>query len=185
MTETIAERYHRLSDLLADTLVDVDPHRWNDPSPCDGWSVLDVLRHLIETQGLVAGFMGRELGPGPSPGNDPLGAWMNVSDQIHAQLLDPVLANQEFDGLSEPLPWAEVVDKLLNFDLVVHRWDIARGMDLVVHLDPADVAWAMATAQAMGDDLRLDGVCGPRLDPPPGADPQTCLLAYLGRRAWP
>ena len=63
MTETIAERYQRLSGLLADTLVDVDPHRWNDPSPCEGWSVLDVLRHLIETQGLVAGFMDRELGP--------------------------------------------------------------------------------------------------------------------------
>lgn len=184
MTETIADRYQRLSGLLADTLADVDPHRWNDPSPCEGWSVLDVLRHLIETQGLVAGFMGRELGPGPSPGNDPLGAWLNASDQITAQLRDPAYAHEEFNGLSEPMTWEEVVDKLLNFDLVVHRWDIAHGMDLPVTLDPSDVTWAMATAEAMGDDLRFEGVCGPALQPPSDADPQTRLLAFLGRRAW-
>jgi hypothetical protein len=54
---------------------------------------------------------------------------MNVSDQIQAQLRDPGLAHEEFNGLSEPLTWEQVVDRLLNFDLVVHRWDIANGMD--------------------------------------------------------
>jgi hypothetical protein len=32
-----------------------------------GWSVLDVLRHLIETQGLVAGFMDASWDPGRHP----------------------------------------------------------------------------------------------------------------------
>jgi hypothetical protein len=31
--------------------------------------------------------------------------------------------------------------------------------------------------------LRAPGVLGPALEPPPGADAQTKLLAYLGRRA--
>jgi len=184
MTETIAERYHRLSELLTGTINDVDLHRWNDPSPCEGWSVLDVLRHLIETQELVAGFMGRELGPGPSAGSDPVGAWLNVSEQIHSQLLDPVTANEEFTGMDEPMPWEQVVDRLLNFDLVVHRWDIAHAVDLPVVLDDADVEWATAAAQAMGEDLRGEGVCGPGLEAPEGADAQTQFLAFVGRRAW-
>ncbi|MBK6856139.1 MAG: TIGR03086 family protein [Microthrixaceae bacterium] len=181
--ETIAERYHRLADLFADTVADVDIHRWNDPSPCEDWSVLDVLRHVIETQSLVAGFMGRELGPGPSPGSDPVGAWLNVSDQIYAQLQDPALALEQFDGLAEPMPWEQVVDKLLSFDLVVHRWDIGHGVDLPVVIDADDVEWAMAAAQGMGEDLRSEGVCGPGLEPSADADAQTRLLAFLGRRA--
>ncbi len=184
MTETIAERYHRLSDLLADTIAEVDPHRWSDPSPCTDWSALDVLRHLVETQELVAGFVGRELGPGPAEGSDPVGAWLNVSEQIYAQLTDPELAAEPFDGLGEPMAWEVVVDKLLNFDLLIHRWDIAHSFDLPCEMDPADIEWAMAAAQALGDDLRSDDVCGPALEAPAGADPQTALLAFVGRRAW-
>ena len=184
MTETIAERYHRLSELLAHTINDVDTHRWNDPSPCEGWSVLDVLRHLIETQELVAGFIGRELSPGPSSGSDPVGAWLNVSDQIQAQLENPATAGEEFTGMGEPMAWEQVVDKLLNFDLVIHRWDIAHAVDLPAEIEPADVEWAMAAAQSLGEDLRGEGVCGPAIEAPLGADDQTQLLAFVGRKSW-
>ncbi|MGH3980561.1 MAG: hypothetical protein ACRDRZ_16435 [Pseudonocardiaceae bacterium] len=36
-------------------------------------------------------------------------------------------------------------------------------------------------AQPMDEMLRTPGVCGPKLDPPPGADEQARLLAFLGR----
>ncbi|NLD78401.1 MAG: TIGR03086 family protein [Acidimicrobiales bacterium] len=184
MTETIADRYRRLAGLMANTVAAVDPHRWNDASPCLDWSALDVLRHVIETQGLVAGFVGRELAPGPIVGGDPLGAWISASDQIQNQLDDPVYAVETFDGGAGPMSFESAVDRLLNLDLVIHRWDIGASVDLAVEIDPEDVAWATAAAEAMGDDIRSEGVCGPALDPPADASPQVRLLAYLGRKAW-
>lgn len=184
MTETIADRYRRLGGLMAHTISEVNPHRWNDPSPCLDWSALDVLRHVIETQGLVAGFVGRELAPGPIVGTDPLGAWISASDQIQAQLDDPVYATETFDGGDAPMTFESAVDRLLNLDLIVHRWDIGASVDVAVELPPDDVAWAMASAESMGDDIRTEGVCGPALDPPADASPQARLLAFLGRKAW-
>lgn len=184
MTETIADRYRRLADLMADTIAAVDPHRWNDQSPCEDWSALDVLRHVIETQGLVAGFVGREMAPGPFVGLDPLGAWISASDQIQAQLDDPALATEKFDGADGPMSFEAAVDNLLNLDLIVHRWDIGASVDIPVEIPPEDLAWASAAVEAMGEDIRIDGVCGPALDPPADASPQARLLAYLGRKAW-
>ncbi len=184
MIETIADRYRRLSEKMASTVAEVDQHRWNDPSPCDGWSALDVLRHVVETQGLVAGFVGRELRPGPQAGADPLGAWISACEQIQEQLDDGKLATETFDGVEGPMAFETAVDKLLNLDLIVHRWDIGASVDVPVDIGPLDIAWADAAVDAMGDDIRIEGVCGPALDPPPGAPPQVALLAKVGRKAW-
>lgn len=184
MTETIADRYRRLAGHFADTITAVDPHRWNDQSPCEEWSTLDVLRHEIDTQGLVLGLIGRELRPGPPPGSDPLGAWISASGQIQERLDDPVAALEEFDGPDGPMTFEALVDKLLSFDLVVHRWDLGRSMDPKIVIPPGDVAWAFDVARSLGEDVRFDGVCGPPLDPPDGASEQTRLLAYLGRASW-
>lgn len=184
MTETIAERYRRLSELLAETITAVDPHRWNDQSPCEDWSALDVLRHVIETQGLVAGFVGREIAPGPFVGLDPLGAWLSAKQQIQSQLDDPTRAGEQFDASDGPMSFETAVDKLLNLDLVVHRWDIGAAVDIPVEIPPEDLAWASAAIEAMGEDIRIEGVCGPALDPPADASPQARFLANLGRKAW-
>lgn len=181
MTETIAERYHRLAESFAQTIGAVNEHYWNQMSPCEDWSALDVMRHVIDTQSLVADMGGHQLRPGPPVGSDPLGAWISASDQIQALLEDPSAADAPFDGGSET--FAQVIDQLLSFDLVVHRWDIADATGLRLELDPGDVDAVMARAQAMGDDLREEGVCGPPLEPPADADAQTRMLAFLGRQA--
>lgn len=66
--ESIADRYRRLAAHLGDTVGSVNLHAWTDPSPCAGWSALDVLRHLIDTNGLVLALVGDELWPGPPGG---------------------------------------------------------------------------------------------------------------------
>jgi len=68
-------------------------------------------------------------------------------------------------------------------DLAVHSWDLARAAGLDDRLDPEDVHRTFELVEPMDDMLRTPGVCGPRLDAAPGADEQTRLLAFLGRRA--
>jgi hypothetical protein len=49
---------------------------------------------------------------------------------------------------------------------------------------PEEVDRLTEAAGAFGDALRGPQACGPALEPPPDADGQTKLLAFLGRRAW-
>lgn len=51
-------------------------------------------------------------------------------------------------------------------------------------IPPYDGEALRDAAQGFGDALRESGACGPALDPPPDADEQTRLLAFLGRKAW-
>jgi uncharacterized protein (TIGR03083 family) len=74
MTE-IADRYRRLSDSFATTLAGVTADQWEDPTPCEDWSVRDLVRHAVDTQGMFLGFMGREVGAIPRVDDDPVAAW--------------------------------------------------------------------------------------------------------------
>lgn len=181
--ESIADRYRRLAAHLGDTVGSVNLHAWTDPSPCEGWSALDVLRHLIDTNGLMLALVGDELWPGPPVGGDPLGAWISASDQVQARLDNPSAAGAPVEG-EEGLTFEGAVDQFLGLDLVVHRWDIAAATGGDTVIDPADLEGAWVIARALGDDLRAPGVCGPALDPPIEANEQERLLAFLGRRSW-
>lgn len=183
MTE-ISARYARLADEFAGTIAAVPPSRWEDPSPCEGWTARDVVRHVVEAQGRFLGLVGREIGPAPSVDADPAAAWDAASTAVQADLDDPARADAEFDGFFGRTRWADAVDGFLSFDLVVHRWDLARAAGLDERIPPDDVQWVRQRSAAFGEHLRRDAVCGPELTPPEGADEQTRLLAFLGRRAW-
>lgn len=180
--DTIASQYQRLASEFADTVGEVNVHTWNDPSPCAGWSALDVLRHVIDSHAMVLGLVGDELWPGPPVGSDPLGAWISASDQLQARLDNPTAAVDPIEG--EPgTTFEQAVDQLLPLDLIIHRWDIATAAGLDATISATDLADARRMAEALGDDLRGEGVFGPPLEPPAGADDQARLLAFLGRRA--
>ena len=180
----IAERYSRLSDAFADVVARVPGERWGSPSPCEGWTARDVVGHVVDTQGVFLGLVGRDMGDIPEVAEDPASAWDAARSTVLADLADAERAKAEFDGYFGRTTFAEAVDRFLCFDLVVHRWDLARtaGLDERIGLD--DVRWAHRAAVRFGDSLRFDGVCGAELSPPDGADEQSRLLAFLGRRSW-
>ena len=70
----ISDRYRRLSATFADKIAAVPPDRWAAATPCTEWSARDLVRHVVETPGMFFGLVGRELRPGPSMDDDPLGA---------------------------------------------------------------------------------------------------------------
>jgi uncharacterized protein (TIGR03086 family) len=188
MTESIADRFRRRAQSFTETVAAVPADRWNAPSPCPDWTARDVLRHVIDTQGMFGGFIGVEFTPGPAIEDDPLGAWTAARDQTQALLDDPATATTEFEGLIGRSTYERAVDGFLGVDQVVHRWDLARAAgvdDTIPAQDVAEVAAsAAALAERVGDKMRTGGAFGPALDPPAGADAQTRLLAFLGRQAW-
>lgn len=178
----IADRYRRLTGDLTATLEAVPEDRWTSPTPCEGWSVRDVATHLVETQGMFLGMVGLEAPSGPPADEDLLGAWAVARDALQAALDDPATATRGFDGYTGPTTLEESVDGFVHLDLVVHRWDVARGAGLDERLDPDDVARVHAQARSFGDVLRTEGVCGPEVAAPSGADDQARMLAFLGRQ---
>lgn len=179
----IADRYRRLSGAFAAKVAAVPADRWDNPSPCDEWTTLGLVRHVVEVQGMFLGLVGRELGDVPDVESDPVGAFTAAAAVVQADLDDPERAGEEYEGYFGRARWEDSVDGFVNFDLVVHGWDLARAAGLDGSIDPDDARRVLTHAEGLGDALRSPGVCGPALDPPDDSDVQTRMLAYLGRRA--
>jgi uncharacterized protein (TIGR03086 family) len=183
-TKAVAERYRRLSADIAARIAAVPADRWASPSPCEGWDARGVVRHLVDVQGMFLGFVGGALPPGPDVAADPGEAWRSASGAVQKELDDPARAAAEFDGIFGRTTLAASVDRFACFDMLVHGWDLARATGGDERIDPAELGWLRATAEGFGEGIRSPQVCGPELTPPDGADEQTKLLAFLGRRAW-
>jgi uncharacterized protein (TIGR03086 family) len=101
-----------------------------------------------------------------------------VRDHLH----DPDAAAPSFEGaVFGHMTFAEGIDRFVSYDLLIHRWDLARGAGLDVTLPADEVARAREAASAFGDALRGPNAFGPEVPAPEGADEQTRLLAFLGR----
>jgi uncharacterized protein (TIGR03086 family) len=155
---------------------------WDDPTPCSDWSVLELVTHVVDSQGLFLGLVGREK-PSVDVAADPSGAWRDTSGAVQADLDDPERAAVEFEGFFGTQTFEAAVDRFLCMDLVVHGWDLAHATGQDDTIDSADVELVDAAARGFGDAMRGAQAFGPELDPPAGADDQTRLLAFLGRRA--
>ena len=120
----------------------------------------------------------------PSVADDPVGAWETVRVTIARALADPALANQEVATPFSTQSLAETVDMIVTGDVFTHTWDLARATGQSETLDSEQLQRMIAGLGAMPEEvLRADGMFGPRIDVPAGADDQTRFLGYVGRRA--
>lgn len=181
MTE-ISERYRRLSESFGARIAAVPADQWVNASPCEGWSARDLVRHVVETQGTFLGFIGEDMPELPSVESDPLKAWTTASSEVQERLEDPAKLKAEFQGFSGPSSFEAAVNRFLCFDLVVHTWDLAKATGQAHHMEPEDIERVRAQAEEFGPAMRGPQAFGPELPPPPDADAQQRLLAYLGRR---
>ena len=178
----ISERYRALARELTRRVDAVPAGRWDDPSPCPGWSARDVLRHILESHRDMAGHAGEPLVLHKSVDDDPHAAWVEARDAMQALLDDPERAGREYDGHFGRTSVEKTVDKFLGLDLLIHGWDIARATGQDERLPEEEVRRVHDDALSLGDSLRMGGVCGPPVEVPADAPDQDKLLALLGRR---
>ncbi|QCQ93313.1 TIGR03086 family metal-binding protein [Rhodococcus sp. SGAir0479] len=182
-TETTADLYRRLAAALTERVDAVPADRWENPSPCDGWTTRDVLAHIVDTQTQMIGVVGLSVPDGPAVATDPAAAWRHTRDAVQAILDDPATAGLEYDGHFGRTDLASTFRTFYCFDLVVHGWDIARAAGLDDTIPDRDLDLLDAVIAQLGESLHTDGVCGPALDTPADADRPTRILAALRRRA--
>ncbi len=179
---SIADRYRLLAERFDQVVSAVPADRWANPSPCEEWTALDVVRHVADTErDLVI-----QLGLGqPEPGDDPCASWRSVRVVVQDLLDDPATAGHAYDGYFGPTTFERTIDTFYCLDLLVHAWDLARAAGLA-ELEPMPSDEITASWEAMSPlsgSLRQPGLCGPEVPVADGADQQTRFLAFLGRRA--
>ena len=178
----VADRYR---DVAARFSARVDAVTdWDVPSPCEGWTARDVVGHLVEWfPPFIAQGADITLAPGPAVAEDPVGAWHTLDREVQAVLDDPETAGRRFhhDHAGDHDLDAAIGQFFVN-DVLVHTWDLARATGQDETLDPDEVATLLSGVEPYDEALRVGGQYGPKVDVPADADPQTRLLAFLGRR---
>jgi uncharacterized protein (TIGR03086 family) len=167
----------------------VQPDQLSNPSPCEGWTVRDVINHITggatmfaisAEQGSVPDDeLGRLMG-GDNLGDDPQGAWAKAADRATVAFSLPGVADKIVKLPFGEVP-AEVALNIAVFDVLTHAVDIAKATGQEVQ-DRELIETALAMGhQMIGPELRIPGVFGPEQPAPPGAPPADRLLAFAGR----
>jgi len=189
MTSTAAEprpatEHRSIAGVFTDRVRGVAPDAWDNPAPCAGWVARDVVRHLLEWfPGFLKAGAGIELPPVPAVDVDPAAAWQAHAGHVQALLDDPqtggkVLTNPHLGDV----PLDRAVSQFYTADVFMHTWDLARATGQDERLDPDRCAQMLAGMLPMDEALRSSGHYGSRVEVPEDADPQTRLLAFIGRQ---
>ncbi len=159
---------------------------WESPSPCTKWAAVDVAGHVIDVQRSVARMLTGAEAPAQRPslreraGDDPVASWT-------AARADLLVAARPPGALERvaATPFGEMpVDDFLGIivlDALTHTWDLGRAAKLDVQLDPELVALCSERIRPLDAAIRRPGFFEPARPAPEGADPQTELMAFLGR----
>jgi uncharacterized protein (TIGR03086 family) len=172
--DTRADRFTTVVETAGDT-------DWDRPSPCDGWTAADVVDHVVDTQRDFLDRRGADLGPRPA--GSPAQVWAAHRDAVRRVTADDAFVSEEYDGYFGRTSVADTLGSFYGFDLLVHRWDLARALGGDVKWDDTELDQIEAALDGFGDALYADGVCKPALDVPAGASRQERVLGRMGRRA--
>jgi uncharacterized protein (TIGR03086 family) len=182
MSET-ADRFRTVAAGFTARMEAVTPDQWDNQSPCAEWKARDVVAHVVGTQGLFLGLVGRSLPDAPSVEDDPMAAWISARDTTQHALETPDIAQMEFESpMFGKSTYEQSVARIGVADVLTHTWDLARAVGADEKLDPTEVRRAHAGLQQMGDALRNPKVFGPEVRVDANADDQTKYLAFTGRQ---
>jgi len=178
----ISERYRNVAGQFTERAKAVPADAWDNPAPCEGWVARDIVRHMVEWMpALCLEGAGLEVPKVPSVDDDPVGAWVGMSDALQAALDDPEVATREFEMRAGRVTVEDAIARFCLHDVLVHTWDLARATGLDETLDADEVHGMYEGILGMDEALRQSGHYGPSVEVPADADEQTKLIAFTGR----
>ncbi len=150
--------------------------QWSAATPCEGWSVKDLVDHAVGTQRMLGGGMvGAEVAEDAD--------WPATRDAIS----DALKAEGALDGMTNHPAFGEVPKSMLfgigTSDLLLHTWDLARAIGADETLPSEAVTACYMGLQRLPEQARLaEGRFAPSIPCAEDADEQTKLLMFSGRQ---
>lgn len=168
----------------------VDEADWGRPTPCEGWTVSDLVKHLIG-----GGIMTELLLDGSSADEaftalfdldldgDLRAEFERSAARQHDAFERPGAANTIVHHPLRDMPASDFIWMRVR-DTLVHTWDLARAIDADPNLDPDLVATVWAQVEPLAPLLAGSGMFGGGASGslPEDASIQDRLLDALGRR---
>ena len=176
-----AQRYDDAARPLTAVLDAAPADAWDRPSPCAGWTAADVVTHLVTTQREFLAQHGVATDVGGPPAGDPAATWREHAAAVAAVIADEDVTGRPFDGYFGPTTVGASFEQFYIWDMLVHRWDLARATGAEAGLTDAELERIDAGADSFGPALHSDGVCGPPIRVASDAGRETRVLARLGR----
>lgn len=177
----ISDRYDRIADGF-ETVMSRVGDRWDSPSPCEGWTARDVVRHLVDVHRMI---LARLDGSEPTllaDEDDATAEWPKARADVLARLTDEKQASTIVGGAFGEQPWEKLASGVLCTDTLLHTWDLATATGQQVQLDDGAITASLEFLTPFDQALRRPGGFGPKVDAPGDADLQTQLVAFSGRR---
>lgn len=171
------------------TTVAVDAERLDEPTPCEGWTVAQVLLHAAGDQHAWASTVGTGSLPSYNPFDPPHRIDGGIAETVEKAIeaaggawagVDPAA-----ESVRTPLPPAPELPPALAaaacaLDAAVHAWDVAVATGQPTPLTDALAEQLMPAARATVEPLR-GFAYAPALPVQAADDPAAALLRYLGR----
>ena len=158
----------------------VRPDQHGDRTPCEEWTVKDLLEHMI---GVVAGLGAAAVGAPRQEfrlGDDPGGQFEEAAAAALAAWRRPGVLEQIVDGGPGPMP-GRVLAGINLLDTATHTWDLAVATGQPAGLPDVVAAAALETSLATISPEIRPGRFAPEIVLPDGADLTGRLVAFLGR----
>jgi uncharacterized protein (TIGR03086 family) len=187
MSVDLPEVHARALDSARRSVAGVRPDQWGEPSNCDGWTVRELVNHIVTgnywaaelTSGLTIEEVGHRL-DGDVLGTDPLRAYDDSALVAAAVFRSPGAMEAPCAVSYGPVPGAVYCGHRF-IDVLIHGWDVATSTGQDTTLDPALVEACLAVVEPQLDLIAGSGQYGTRQDAPEGSGAQARLLALLGR----
>jgi len=170
-------------------VANVKPDQLSLPTPCDDYDVHALLNHVIGgnlwVAPLVEGQTIEQVGDrldGDQVGDNALAAYHASAKSAAAAFNSPGAMETPVAVSYGPVP-GEIYAGHRLIDVLIHGWDLAKATGQDASLDAELVAACREVVEPQKELLAASGVFGTQHDAGAGADPQTQLLAMLGREA--
>jgi uncharacterized protein (TIGR03086 family) len=180
--------HRRALDHFDDLVHGIRPDQWHDSTPCTEWDVRDLVHHLVEENAWVQPMLRErtiaEVGDalsGDLMGDDHVGVWERYAKEAKDAIDAPGAMSATVHASSGDMTAEQYLREMFG-DLVIHGWDLSRATGQDERIDPDLVEEAFALYEPLVAAFRRYGAFGDVVEPPPGADRQTQLLAMTGRR---
>jgi uncharacterized protein (TIGR03086 family) len=182
--EPVEQLEHIVPVLTA--LVDrIDPAQLNDPTPCDHFTVHDVLDHMMVGGGTFASmFRGEEPAEITAPpvyGRVPSAEFATAMNGLLAAMQTPGAMDRTLSTPIGEMPGSDFA-RFVAFDGTVHAWDLATAAGLTFEL-PDEVVDAVDgfARGALSDAMRDGDTFKNATDAPESATKLERLVAFSGR----
>ncbi len=186
------ELYEAAVQAFRQTLSGVKADQMQGSTPCADWNVQALITHNIQVAAFVEGLLQENITVNPLdvsggiPGDDPVKA---LDDNV-AKVMGIIKATGSAD-VQINTPFGEMTRGQFMmtpvWDLVVHKWDLAKGTGQNTTLDSTLVEAVYNTFAPMAEGMRQmemagEHIVGPEVSVPGSASLQDRLLGAFGRQ---